>query len=55
MAKNLAVIGDSESIKGFSAVGLDIFPCDDSEGAGQLIRRLADSDSYAIIYLTEEL
>ena len=55
MAKGIAVIGDSESIKGFSAVGLDIFPCDDSEGAGQLLRRLADSDSYAIIYLTEEL
>lgn len=55
MAKGIAVIGDSESIKGFSAVGLDIFPCDDFEGAGHLLRRLADSDNYAIIYLTEEL
>ena len=55
MAKHIAVIGDAESIKGFSAVGLDIFPCDDFESAGQLLRRLADSESYAVIYLTEEL
>ena len=29
MAKNIAVIGDSESIKGFAAIGMDIYPCDD--------------------------
>lgn len=55
MAKGIAVIGDSESIKGFSAVGLDIFPCDDIENAGHLLRRLADGDGYAVIYLTEEI
>lgn len=55
MAKNIAVIGDSESIKGFGAIGLDIFPCDDPEEAAQLTRRIADSDSYAVIYMTEEL
>lgn len=55
MAKGIAVIGDSESIKGFSAVGLDIYTCDDTEQAGHLLRRLADSETYAIIYLTEEL
>ena len=53
MAKNIAVIGDGESIKGFSAVGLDIYPCDDSSEAGALLRRVADSDRYAVIYLTE--
>ena len=31
MAKNIAVIGDSESIKGFAAIGMDIYPCDDNE------------------------
>ncbi len=55
MAKNIAVIGDSESIKGFCAIGLDIFPCTDSDEAQHLLRRLADSDNYAVIYLTEEL
>ena len=34
MAKNIAVIGDSESIKGFAAIGMDIYPCDTSGAAG---------------------
>ncbi|MCQ2514156.1 MAG: V-type ATP synthase subunit F [Ruminococcus sp.] len=55
MAKGIAVIGDSESIKGFGAIGLDIFPCDDVENVAQLFRKIADGDNYAIIYLTEEL
>lgn len=55
MAKNIAVIGDSESIKGFGAIGLDIYPCDDIENAAHLLRNIADSDNYAIIYMTEEL
>ena len=40
MAKNIAVIGDSESIKGFAAIGMDIYPCDDNENAPHLFRRL---------------
>ncbi len=55
MAKNIAVIGDSESIKGFGAIGLDIFPCDKLEEAPHLFRRIADSENYAVIYLTEEV
>lgn len=54
MSKNIAVLGDSESIKGFSAVGLDIYPCEADEAAS-LLRRIADSDNYAVIYLTEEV
>ncbi len=55
MAKNIAVIGDSESIKGFCAIGLDIYPCDSGEECAHLLRRIADSDSFAVIFLTEEL
>ena len=55
MAKNIAVIGDGESIKGFSAVGLDIYPCEGDTDAAALLRRVADSDRYAVIYLTEEV
>ena len=55
MAKNIAVVGDSESIKGFAAVGLDIYPCDDTPDISKLIKNLADSDRYAVIYLTEEV
>lgn len=54
MAKNIAVLGDAESIKGFSAVGLDIYPCEADEAAS-LLRHVADSDNYAVIYLTEEV
>ena len=55
MANNIAVRGDAESIKGSCAVGLDIFPCDDAAEAGALLRRVADSDRYAVIYLTESV
>ncbi|MGN1129936.1 MAG: V-type ATP synthase subunit F, partial [Ruminococcus sp.] len=48
MAKNIAVIGDSESIKGFGAVGLDIYPCEANEEAAQLFRKIADTDTYAV-------
>ena len=44
MAKNIAVVGDSESIKGFAAVGLDIYPSDDQPDIPKLVRKLADSD-----------
>ncbi len=54
MAKGIAVIGDSESIKGFCAVGLDIFPCDSFDDLPHLFRKIADSGNYGIIYMTEE-
>ena len=55
MAKNIAVIGDSESIKGFAAIGMDIYPCDDNENAPHLFRKIADGDNYAVIFITEEM
>ncbi len=55
MAKNIAIIGDSESIKGFAAIGMDIYPCDNSEIAPQLFKKLADGDNYAVIFITEEI
>lgn len=55
MAKGIAVIGDGESIKGFGAVGLETFVCNDPEDASQLLRTITENDSYAVIYMTEEL
>jgi V/A-type H+-transporting ATPase subunit F len=55
MAKNIAVIGDSESIKGFGAIGLDIYPCEADDQAPHLFRKIADSEVYAVIFITEEL
>ncbi len=55
MAKSIAIIGDSESIKGFGAVGMDLFICDDTAASSQLLKQITDNDYYAIIYMTEEI
>ena len=55
MAK-IGVMGDWDSIYGFSALGLDTFRFDESniQEAGKLLRRLAETD-YTVIYITEAL
>ena len=49
----IAVMGDKDSIYGFSSVGIDIFPAD-AAAAPSILRRLA-ADEYAVIYMTESL
>ena len=50
----IAVLGDKDSVLGFRALGLDVFPADNAEQARPILHRLA-KDGYAIIYLTEQL
>ncbi|MGI6089029.1 V-type ATP synthase subunit F [Bilifractor porci] len=52
----IAVMGDYDSIYGFSALGLTIFPVKDgeTEKAARTLRTLADGE-YGIIYMTEKL
>ena len=50
----IGVIGDKESILGFKAVGLEVFPCDQAEEAKKTLKRIAKED-FAIIYITEQL
>lgn len=50
----VAVLGDYDSIYGFGALGLDIFPVSDDEEGRSLLRRLANGE-YPIIYITEML
>jgi V/A-type H+-transporting ATPase subunit F len=50
----IGMIGDRESVSGFRAVGIDVFPCEAAEDAGKTLHRLAGED-YAIIYITESL
>ncbi len=50
----IGVIGDKDSVLGFKAVGLDVFPCTDSDKARKTLHEWAKSD-YAIIYITETL
>ena len=49
----IGVIGDKESVLGFQAVGLDVFPAGDAEEAKKTLKRLAKED-FAIIYITEQ-
>lgn len=51
----VAVLGDTESVKGFAAVGLSIFPCDDPAEAVPTFRQLVGSGQYGVIFVTEEL
>ncbi len=53
MAK-IGVIGDAQSVLGFKAFGLDVFPCATSEEAIHELRHIAKED-YGIIYITEGL
>jgi len=50
----IAAIGDRDSVLGFRALGLDVFPAGDAEQAKDILHRLAKED-YAIVYLTEGL
>lgn len=50
----IAVLGEKETVIGFSALGLDIFPVESDEAAFEAFRRLTTgSKDYAIIYVTE--
>lgn len=50
----IAVIGDRDSIYGFAALGLEVYPVMGQEDGSQTLRRLADGE-YAVIYITEAL
>ena len=50
----IAVLGDRDSIYGFAALGLEIFPVQDKEAGARTLRQLADQ-GYGVIYITEEL
>lgn len=50
----IGVIGDRESVLGFKAVGLDVFPCSRGEEAKKQLETMAEGE-YAIIYITEDL
>ena len=50
----IAVIGDYDSIYGFAALGLDIFPAVDRKEIEAKLTALAEN-GYGIIYITEAL
>lgn len=55
----IAVIGGSDSVIGFKALGLDTFPVDNAESARKALREatrpVEGGDEYAIIYIEESM
>ena len=49
-----AVLGDRESINGFSSLGLSVFPTEDVSAAIQKLSELSQGD-FAVIFITEAL
>ena len=49
----IAVLGDKDSVLGFKALGLDVFPAEDVDEAKTVLHELARG-SYAVVYLTEQ-
>lgn len=49
----IAVLGDKDSVMGFKALGLTVFPAESVEQARTTLHRIAKED-YAVVYLTEQ-
>ena len=49
----IAVLGDKDSVMGFKALGLTVFPVESLEQARTTLHRIAKED-YAVVYLTEQ-
>ena len=50
----IGVIGDRDSVLGFKAVGISVFPVISSDEAIKLLHELEKND-YAVIYITEQI
>lgn len=50
----VAVMGDYDSIYGFAALGLDIFPVADAQEARPILKKITGG-THAVIYITEAL
>ena len=50
----IAVMGDKDSIYGFAATGMSVFPVNDVDEAKNILKKTANSD-FGIIYITEAL
>ncbi len=53
--KKIAIIGDKASVMGFMAAGFRVFFAEEPETAAKLLKEAADSEEYAIIFITDIL
>jgi len=50
----VAVVGDKDSILGFKALGIDVFPVVEKDDARRIVNTLA-KENYGIIFVTEQI
>ena len=51
----IAIIGDRDSVLGFMALGFATFEASDAQSAAKMLHRLARDESYAVIFVIEDL
>ena len=50
----IAVVGGRETVIGFKALGLDVFPVRDTKQAGEILKDITNPEAgYAVIYIEE--
>jgi len=50
----IGVIGDKDSILGFKALGMSVFPVATPEEGSKILHQISQ-DNYAVIYITEQI
>lgn len=53
MDKKIAIIGSRDTILGFKALGLSVFPVKNTEEAGRILRKIT-TEEYASIFITDD-
>ena len=54
MYKKIGVVGDKDSVLGFKALGIDVYPVVGEEEARKAVDTMAMND-YAVIFITEQV
>lgn len=49
----IAVIGDSETVTAFMAIGATVYKVSDEYAAADVLRKISKTDEYAVILVTE--
>lgn len=49
----IGIIGERDSVLGYMTIGFAVHEAADAAAAGRILRRLAEDDSYAIIFIVE--
>ena len=50
----IAVMGDKDSVYGFAALGLAVYPCDNAAEGEKILKNLVKTE-FGVIYMTEKL